>query len=74
MTGAIVIPALVLIVPIHVGALGVVFTIMTIMGVANHVGWEIFPRALVQGVAGRWLITASHHQKHHENYRGNFGL
>ena len=74
LTGAIVIPARVLIVPIHVGALGVVLTIMTIMGVANHVGWEIFPRALVQGVAGRWLITASHHQKHHENYRGNFGL
>jgi len=73
-TGAVVIPALVFLVPIHVGALGVVLTIMTIMGVTNHMGWELFPRSLVDGPAGRWLITASHHQRHHERYRCNYGL
>ena len=74
LTGAIVIPALVFVVPIHVGALGLVLTIMTVMGVTNHMGWEMFPRALVEGPAGRWLITASHHQRHHEQYRCNYGL
>ena len=51
-TGAVVIPALVFLIPIHVAALGVVLSIMTIMGVGNHMGWEMFPRALVHGAAG----------------------
>lgn len=73
-TGAVVIPALVFLIPIHVGALALVLAIMTFMGVTNHMGWEIFPRALVQGRAGAWLITASHHQRHHERYGCNYGL
>ena len=72
--GAVVIPALVLVVPIHVGALLAVLTIMTVMGVTNHMGWEIFPDRLVAGPAGRWLITASHHHRHHVEYRCNYGL
>jgi sterol desaturase/sphingolipid hydroxylase (fatty acid hydroxylase superfamily) len=73
-TGAVVIPALVFLIPIHVSMLGLVLGIMTFMGVTNHMGWEIFPKALVRGRAGRWLITASHHQRHHEQYRCNYGL
>ena len=74
LTGAVVIPALVFLIPIHFAMLGVVLTVMTVMGVTNHMGWEMFPRALVHSHAGRWLITASHHQRHHEHYRCNYGL
>lgn len=74
LTGAFVIPALVFFIPIHISMLGLVLTIMTVMGVGNHMGWEMFPRWLVHGPAGRWLITATHHQKHHSAYRGNYGL
>lgn len=73
-SGAILVPALVLTIPIHWGALLVVLTVMTIMGVTNHMGWELFPRWIVHGSLGRWLITASHHQRHHEKYLCNFGL
>ena len=73
-TGAVVIPLLVFLVPIHVAMLGVVLTVMTVMGVTNHMGWEMFPRALVHSKVGNWLITASHHQRHHERYRCNYGL
>jgi sterol desaturase/sphingolipid hydroxylase (fatty acid hydroxylase superfamily) len=73
-TGAIVIPALVFLVPIHAGALLVVLAVMTVMGVTNHMGWELFPRSLVRGRAGAWLITASHHQRHHQSYGCNYGL
>lgn len=83
-TGAVVIPLLVFIIPIHVAMLGIVLTIMTIMGITNHMGWEMFPKSLVRGaephgglvhrVFGQWLITASHHEKHHEQYGCNFGL
>lgn len=74
LTGAIVIPLLVLFIPIHVSALGVVLAIMTLMGITNHMGWELFPRAIVHGPLGNWLITATHHQRHHDAYRGNYGL
>lgn len=74
LSGAIVIPALVFLIPIHVAMLGLVLAVMTIMGVTNHMGWELFPGFLVRGKAGDWLITASHHQRHHQHYRCNYGL
>ncbi|MFD1610278.1 sterol desaturase family protein [Sphingomonas tabacisoli] len=74
LTGAVVIPALVFLIPIHTAALALVLAIMTFMGVTNHMGWEIFPRGLVHGRLGDWLITASHHQRHHDQYRCNYGL
>ena len=74
LTGAVVVPALVFLIPIHVSALAVVLAIMTVMGVTNHMGWEIFPRWLVQSPFGKWVITASHHHQHHERYTCNYGL
>ena len=74
LTGAIVIPLLVFIIPVHIAALAAVLAIMTIMGITNHMGWELFPRFVVNGLLGNWLITATHHQKHHDAYRGNYGL
>jgi Delta7-sterol 5-desaturase len=74
LTGAVVIPALVFLVPIHVAVLGLVLLTMTVMGVTNHMGWEMFPQWLVRSRAGGWLITASHHERHHERYLCNYGL
>jgi sterol desaturase/sphingolipid hydroxylase (fatty acid hydroxylase superfamily) len=74
LTGAVVIPVLVFFVPIHVAMLGIVLLIMTVMGITNHMGWEMFPRRLVHSRIGHWLITASHHERHHESYQCNFGL
>lgn len=74
LSGAVIIPLLVFAIPIHVGALGFVLLVMTIMGVTNHMGWEMFPRFMWHGVIGGWLITASHHQRHHEQYGCNYGL
>ncbi|TNE59515.1 MAG: fatty acid hydroxylase family protein [Sphingomonadales bacterium] len=74
LTGAIVIPTLVFLIPIHIAMLGAVLAIMTLMGVTNHMGWELFPRWLVHSKVGEWVITASHHERHHEQYLCNFGL
>lgn len=74
LSGAVVIPLLVFVIPIHVAALAVVLTVMTVMGVTNHMGWELFPASLVHSRMGSWLITASHHHRHHEQYQCNFGL
>ncbi|WP_370034449.1 sterol desaturase family protein [Qipengyuania mesophila] len=74
LTGAVVVPLLVFLVPIHIAMLGVVLAVMTIMGVTNHMGWEMFPRWLLRSPIGGWIITASHHQLHHERYSCNYGL
>ena len=74
LTGAVVIPVLVIVFPIHIGALALVLAVMTVMGVTNHMGWEVFPAFMWRGRLGGWLITASHHQRHHEQYGANYGL
>lgn len=74
LSGAFVIPALALFVPIHVSALAVVMTIMTVFGVTNHLGWEIWPSRLIHGRAGSVLITAMHHDQHHRRNHCNYGL
>ena len=74
LAGAVVLPERVFLVPIHVAALGVVLAVMTVMGVTNHMGWDVFPDRLVRSRLGGWLITASHHQRHHDLYAGNYGL
>jgi Delta7-sterol 5-desaturase len=74
LTGAFVIPALVFLVPLHAGVVLAVLLVMTVMGTTNHMGWELFPARLVHGRAGKWLITATHHQLHHDSYRCNYGL
>lgn len=59
---------------INIGALGLVLTIMTVMGETNHMRWAVFPRFMWRGALGGWLITASRHQRHHERYGCNYGL
>ena len=73
-TGAVLIPALALFIPIHIGALGLVLLVMTIFGTTNHLGWEIFSPRLIHGPFGNHVITASHHHRHHQDYACNFGL
>lgn len=72
--GAALIPALTFVIPVHVAALGLVLALMTVFGVTNHMGWELFPRALLNGPFGKLVITASHHHRHHQDYRCNYGL
>lgn len=74
LTGAFVIPLLVFVMPLHIGVVGAVLLVMSVMGVANHMGWEMFPSRLISGRFGDWIITASHHQRHHERYECNYGL
>ncbi|KPF77637.1 sterol desaturase [alpha proteobacterium AAP81b] len=74
LSGALLIPALVFVIPIHWSALAVVLTVATVMGVTNHMGWEMFPASWVEGWFGRHIITASHHEAHHARYNCNYGL
>lgn len=68
------IPALAFVIPMHIGAFLVLLMIMTFNSVANHTGWEIWPKAFLDGPIGRHLITARHHNLHHTRFARNYGL
>ncbi|MDX2263822.1 MAG: sterol desaturase family protein [Hyphomicrobiales bacterium] len=67
-------PALVFVIPIHIGALLALVTIMTLASILNHSGWEVMPRRFLEGPIGRHLITATHHSHHHIRFNANYGL
>ena len=67
-------PALALFIPIHVGVVLMLLTIMTMNAVFNHAGREIYPARWINGWFGRVFITATHHNKHHTRFTGNYGL
>jgi lathosterol oxidase len=68
---AMIIPALTLLIPIHWSVLVLILTIMSLFGLTNHLGKEIYPAWAENKLT---LITANHHQAHHENLKRNFGL
>lgn len=67
-------PLVIIVIPIHVYALGVVLMIMTFSAVINHAGVEIFPKDFVNHRIGKWLIGSTHHDLHHTDFRTNYGL
>ncbi len=68
-------PALALFIPVHVGVVLILLTIMTLNAVLNHAGWELYPQSWIhKGWWGRHMITATHHNLHHTKFTGNYGL
>lgn len=71
---ALIIPLMAFFIPVHIGVLGFALISMTVFGVTNHAGYEIFPYSWMKGFWGKWMITATHHNLHHQNYAVNYGL
>ena len=67
-------PVMALFIPLHMGAALTLLMVMTINAVFNHAGWEVYPQSWVEGWWGRHIITASHHNRHHTQFKGNYGL
>lgn len=68
---ALILPTLVMAVPVHWLVLAIFLLLMSVTGVMNHLGRELYPKILEQKLG---IISAHHHQHHHEDYRKNFGL
>lgn len=71
LTHAVFLPVMVMIFPIHLAMLGLYLLVMSLFGITNHLGHEIYPRWTEKKLM---LITATHHQKHHHFMNENFGL
>ena len=67
-------PAMTFLVPVHIGVVLLLLTLMTITAVLNHSGWEVLPAWLVDGIVGGQVISATHHSLHHTRFDANYGL
>jgi sterol desaturase/sphingolipid hydroxylase (fatty acid hydroxylase superfamily) len=72
--GAVILPVLVFLIPIHVSAILAILVLMTVVSVTNHSGYEILPDSWLRGFVGRHWISAAHHNLHHQTYTCNFAL
>ena len=72
--GAVFMPALAMLIPIHISGILFILTLMTFAAVLNHSGWEILPKWWLRGWPGRTLITAAHHDLHHKHFNCNYAL
>lgn len=72
--GALFLPALALVLPIHVSAILFILSLMTFAAVLNHSGYEILPKWWLRGWPGKTLITAAHHDLHHKHFSCNYAL
>lgn len=71
---AVFLPALLLVLPMHLYVLVLQLTIMTFSSVINHLDIEIYPKGFHKHALGKWLIGATHHSLHHKQFRFNYGL
>jgi sterol desaturase/sphingolipid hydroxylase (fatty acid hydroxylase superfamily) len=71
---AVFLPALLMVMPMHVYMLLLQLTIMTFSSVINHLDIEIYPKNFHKHLIGKWLIGATHHSLHHKQFRYNYGL
>ncbi len=67
-------PLIVFLIPAHPVALLLFLLYMIVRNVLGHLGVEIFPRGFAARVSTRWHTTTTHHDLHHRDFRGNYGL
>lgn len=71
---ALILPVIFFYVPMHISVLVIFLAIMTISATINHGGVEFFPSNFHNHWLGKWLIGATHHDRHHKKFRCNYGL
>jgi Delta7-sterol 5-desaturase len=71
---ALIMPLIVIFIPMHLYAIIIHLTIMTVSAAVNHLDIEIYPRNRFGNILGKHVIGATHHSHHHKFYRFNFGL
>lgn len=69
-----VVPLTLLVMPMHQLAVFVFLVYMIAINVLSHLGIELFPRSFTRSRWTRWLVTSTHHNLHHRDFHGNYGL
>lgn len=63
-------PIVIILIPFHYYILMAVLLLMTLSAIVNHGGVEIFRKKFIL----KHIIGSSHHERHHTEFRTNFGL
>ncbi|MFV8224785.1 sterol desaturase family protein [Christiangramia aquimixticola] len=71
---AIIIPAVLIFLPVHLYVIMFYLILMTISSVVNHLDIEIYPRKFRNSIIGQQFIGATHHHFHHSEFNTNYGL
>lgn len=71
---ALILPAILLFLPVHISVLGFYLLLMTLSSVINHLDIEIYPGWLQRSFIGKLFIGATHHHYHHSEFKTNYGL
>jgi len=69
-----IIPIIVFLVPCHPYAVFIFLTIMTLINVLGHLGYELYSDQFIISKIGKWQNTSTNHNIHHQKYKYNFGL
>src|SRR5687767_5890132 len=71
---AVILPAIIIFLPMHLSVLLLQLTLMTFSSVINHLEIESYPANFHKHIIGKWIIGATHHSLHHKQFRYNYGL
>lgn len=71
---ALIFPIIILILPVHISALGLFFFFQIIYNVYGHLGYELYPKDFHKHWLGRWINTSVHHNLHHKYFDNSYGL
>jgi Delta7-sterol 5-desaturase len=69
-----ILPIAVFIMPLHPLVLLTWSLWMITWNVVGHLGYEIFPKRFSKSIWFNWLNTPTHHNLHHSQSKGNYGL
>lgn len=71
---ALIVVAILYLIPVHPLAFVVFQTISTLYNVYGHCGREFYPKSMASHRLGRWINTSTAHAAHHAKGRHNYGL
>jgi sterol desaturase/sphingolipid hydroxylase (fatty acid hydroxylase superfamily) len=63
-----------MIVPMALPVLSLMVIVVSLYLILLHSGYEIFPRGTAEHWLGKWLVTPTYHQMHHELFTKHMGL
>lgn len=67
-------PIILILIPMHIGIVFLFTFIVFIFNVYGHLGYEIAPKWFRNSFLFEVMVTSTHHNLHHEKFKGNYGL
>jgi sterol desaturase/sphingolipid hydroxylase (fatty acid hydroxylase superfamily) len=62
------------IIPVHHLAVNIWLLLTLLNSIVIHLGYEIYPQWFTKSPLTNWKTPSTHHNMHHEQFKGNYGL